>query len=363
MLFTYSSARPSHNGSRVFHHLNKDHKEMKSHYRPKNKSKMCDLSLSGGREELSFDAADTAFLSEIMPTRPDSASFANDYDILGWLTGLMQESPLTASLIREASETGWKLNLSDLHSGGFHLDIVTKTIELDHFSLAACALSRSQYFKNLLAINLIKALRDVWHENRWEGLEKQYDPEGYLAIERIRAADVETIAILAGWELRSAGFSEVWRHILGSEEGDMAMIFTRVIERDPASLYNGSALSLTFRQWYAEEDRVNAADHQSLEYLDEILSASGKRKPFGRKKPAETAVEMISALPDGQTYLKNSGQAVLNDPAFAGLYDPINQAHLFHLVYDLESVNVSGVSFRDGLLARKIFPGAGTTRI
>jgi hypothetical protein len=50
------------------------------------------------------------------------------------------------------------------------------------------------------------------------------------------------------------------------------------------------------------------------------------------------------------------GETIRRDPFFAGLNDPINQTHLFHLIYDTEVTMVNNVPFRDARLARKIFP-------
>lgn len=283
-------------------------------------------------------------------------AFQEDMDVLRWVAALMTQSPLALALLRDAEETGWKVMLTDLDTGGYHLDVSTRTIELDHYALSPSALGRSQCFRNSLATVFIKALRDVWHENRWGDIEREYKPEALLMLERARAADADTVAILASWELRGAGFNEVWRHVLGSEEGDMAMIFTRVLERDPTALFNGTAMAHTFRQWYAEDDRIDGVDHGTLEHMDDLLSESGEDKPFGTLALQGEAIEALSVLPDGIKYLSGMGEGILKEPSFVGLNDPLNQAHLFHIVYDMETITVNGVPFRDAKLARKLFP-------
>jgi hypothetical protein len=186
--------------------------------------------------------------------------------------------------------------------------------------------------------------------------EEEYSPEDVLMLERIRAADCDTCTILASWELRGAGYGEVWRHLLGTEEGDMAIVFTRVLERDPTALFDGAALAYAFRQWYAHSTRVDGCDHETLEVLDDILLDGGIDNPFGKKRIDHEIIETLSELPDGTLYLDGMSHVIINDPFFSGLKDEINQTHLFHLMYDLEVKMVENVPFRDHKLAKKIFP-------
>jgi hypothetical protein len=51
------------------------------------------------------------------------------------------------------------------------------------------------------------------------------------------------------------------------------------------------------------------------------------------------------------------GPNICADPYFVSLDDPINESHLFQIVYDSKVVMIEGVPFRDRKLARLIFPG------
>ena len=75
-----------------------------------------------------------------------------------------------------------------------------------------------------LQLSLIRGLRDIWQEKRHGGFEDHYSPQDILMLERVRAADCDTMAILAALELRIAGYDPLWKHIVGSDEGDMAII-------------------------------------------------------------------------------------------------------------------------------------------
>lgn len=300
-----------------------------------------------------------------MPARDDRAqefNFSDEYELIVWAMQMLNESPTGRALMIQAAERGWFIGQTDLQIGGFFMNTQDRLLLLDHFSMAPAALGRSLYFRNAFLTTFIRAIRDIWHTENNAVTESDCGPEDLLMLERVRAADCDTVTLLCCWELRGAGHAEIWRHLLGSAEGDMAMIFTRFLERDPGAHFDGAALAYAFRQWYADETRVDSSDHDTLEMLDNMLAESCVRNPFGQRELKISAIEALSLLPDGTCYLAGLGHTILHDPFFAGLHDPINQTHLFHLMYDMEVTLVNNVPFRDGSLARKIFPGTETIK-
>lgn len=291
-------------------------------------------------------------------------AFRETEDIMAWAAAMLADSPTASRLWVEAERAGWQVGMADLKNSGFYLDIADQMLLLDNYALPPAALGRSPYFRSEFLVSLVRALRDIWHERNNAVFEDEFTPEAALMLERVRAADCDTVTLLVGWELRGAGYTDVWRHLIGSEEGDMALIFTRFLERDPTALFDGAALAYAFRQWYADESRVDGCDHETLEALDDILLGhNGMTSPFGERRVTPQDIEKISSLPDGRCYLKGLSDTIMRDPFFAGLHDPVNQTHLFHLMYDMEVVMVNNVPFRDARLARMIFPGADQTRI
>jgi len=285
--------------------------------------------------------------------------FSSESDICAWLFAVASHSPSVRVLLRRAGQQCWSVGFRTLHNDGYMLDTAEKTVYLDDFSLMPSSLGRSAFFRHNLALNLIRALRDIGHDGRGADNAGLYAPEDLLLLERVRAADCDTFAILAAWELRSAGFADIWRHMIGSPEGDMALAFTQHLERDPRAQFTGAALAQAFRTWYTDEARVDACDHETLEMLDERIAAAEQgQAPFGRQPLQARAVEILACLPDSTCYLAGLGERVRKDPYFAGLKDPINQAHLFHIAHDLKVTTVCDVPFRDAALARKIFPDA-----
>lgn len=320
---------------------------------------LCDISLSGDApfEDSAGDSAGHA-----------PAVFRDCADALRWCVAVMVQSPVAGRLLDHAAREGWSVAAADLDNNGFYLDIPHRRLIIDHYGIAARALGRSAFFRNSMLTAFIRALRDIWHEHRTGPFEERFAPADVLMMERIRAADCDTVVVMAGWELRGAGFGGVWRHILGSSEGDMAAVFTRVLERDPSALFSGAALAYAFRQWHADESRVDGCDHETLEALDDFMQArsaqdgeatGGPSRLSGADVPSAADIEALSVLPGGECYLAGYGETVRTDPFFAGLGDPINQAHLFHLVYDTRVCLVNNVPFRDRSLAGKIFPEGG----
>ena len=280
----------------------------------------------------------------------------------------LMTSPSALLMIKEAMAQGWQISISDQGESDFHLDVPAKILTLHDQNLMPEALARSPYFFNTLCVSFIRALRDIWQETRHGGFDEDYGPEYILMLERVRTADCDVLSILVGWELRSEGHGGLWRHLIGSEEGDMAMAFSNYLEKDPSSLFNGKALAASFKQWYQDPARVNSCDHETLEYMDDVLQDYPVGNPFGTRKPTRIGVEILSCLPDRTAYLRDMGDEILADPLYCGLNDEINQGHLMQIMRDMKVTYVEGVPFRDTMLAERIFPdgfvmAAGTETI
>ena len=98
-----------------------------------------------------------------------------------------------------------------------------------------------------------------------------------------------------------------------------------------------------------------------MKFLDKILAPfqvalKQSLETFIRLETADNETTMVSSDGSLITYLKGVVETVMRDPFFCSLEDPINEAHLFQIVYDNKVTLVEGVPFRDDKLARKIFP-------
>jgi hypothetical protein len=310
----------------------------------------------GGLVHLSDLSLATESASSGAQENIDIPAFNSGKDVLSWCSMLLEDSPLGRALLAFARKKGWRFELSDMQGVGFHMDAAARTCQIDHYALEPSVLTCSAYFRNAVLMSFARALRDIWHEERLGGFEDRLCPEDFLMLERIRSADGDIVAIFIGWELRAAGHADVWRYIIGSEEGDIAMVFSRLLEHDPAALFDGSVLASAFRQWHEDENRINSCDHDTLEYIDDYIQESQSRNPFGKGRLSGEVLESLSCLPGGIVYLQGLGEAVLSDPFYAGLKEFVNQTHFMHILHDLKAVMAGGVAFQDHDLARKIFP-------
>lgn len=283
------------------------------------------------------------------------------HGILSWAAFQLSASPTGRAMLAEAEAQGWAVALEPLEGPDFHLDVPDKLIILDDQDLLISALGRSEYFKNAVLVSLIRALRDVWQEKRHGAFDINYGPEHVMKLERVRAADLDSVAVLTAWELRGEGQPSLWRHLIGAEDGDIAMRFSGFLERDPSSLFNGKALAAAFAQWFRDETRVNACDHETLNYLDTLVQAGADTKSFGNTKLTPVGLEILSCLPDKTAYLQGKGAEILNDPFYSGLTTEINQAHFMQILYDIKVTRIQDVPFADAALAEKIFPNGEFT--
>lgn len=306
-------------------------------------------------EDISFDIETLSPLEFKKFTNLDAFPhvFRDVPDVLRWALALLSDSPIALGLIKFAQEYDWEISIQNLNNDGYHLDLEQNVLEIDNYGLDISALGKSGHYRKSFLISLMKGLRDVWHHARHEDLYETYRPESILLLERVRAADVDAISILIGWELRSQGHNGLWRHILGGSEGDMAQVLINIMDRYPTAIYTGMALAHVFRQWYTDTDRIDGCDHMTLEDIDIMMNETDG--VIGDHQATAAIFENIAQLPDGSFYLDKLGETVARDPFFCGINDPINQAHLFQIVYDSKVTFVQGIPFRDRKLARKFF--------
>ncbi len=297
-------------------------------------------------------------LSDLLDMNADEATPYEN--IFGETLKIIATSPVGRAMLKEAVSLDWSAGFEEftgpMAGEEFCIDVQARQIIFDNNALAPEALADSPFYSNALILSMARALRQVWQEKRHGGFDQSFGPEAIMMLDRARMADCHVMAVMVAWELRSEGHNSLWRHLIGSEEGDMAMAFSRCLERTPGAMFSGKALAAAFHQWYLCEERVNASDHAALEYLDGVMAERTEQNPFGCKAVGRLDVEVLSCLPDKTAYLLGEGENILRDPRYAGLCDPINQTHLYHIMRDLETVMAGGVPFRDAALAAKIFP-------
>lgn len=283
-------------------------------------------------------------------------------DVLDWCDSVLALSPNGLALLEEFENEGWVVNISaDMGETDFSVDHDAKVVQLNGYGVSPDALPDSDYFRHCVLVSYLHALRDVWQEKRTSGVERNYKPEDLMLMERVRSADLDVMAVLVAWELRNEGYGAIWRHMIGGEDGDVALAFSQCLERKKLQVSSGEsfsrdALIAAFNQWFVSDERVNTADRTALDYIDEILGTSIDANPLGDEVLSPARLEVLSTMPNKSAYLRGMGMEILRDPVYAGLKDAINQSHLLHIAYDLRVTYRGGVPFRNADLAAKIFP-------
>lgn len=309
-------------------------------------------------EEETFTLSLADFVKPGAAPAPAAEECETYADVIAHALSILMHSPSAGAMIKDAAAAGWRMALKAQNAFDFTLNLDDKIIALDHSDLEPASLASSGHFLAAMMISAVKALRDVWQQRRNSGYENLFNPESILLLERVRAADACVLAVLCSWELRSEGHPSLWRTMIGSDYGDLALTFSGTLEREPASAFTQHALALTFQQWFRDEERVAACDHETLDMMDNML-AQPRAHMFGKKKPTHICVELFSCLPDRTAYLRGDGAEILQNPYFCGLDDPVNQTHLLQIIHDAQAHYAGGVAFRSPELAAMIFPEGG----
>jgi len=283
-------------------------------------------------------------------------SVTSERDLLCHCLSILTQSPAASIMIEEAKSQGWRAGFDSFADIDFYIDVPEKLILLSHHDYSAAKLAGSSHYMTIILLALVRALRDVWQEKRHGAFDERLSPEAILMHERIRAADCEAITTLVAWELRSEGHGDLWRNLIGSDDGDLALAFADYLDCHPSESFTHNALAVVFDTWFNSERRVAACDHQTLQYMDDVMEDFEGKNPFGRESLSPRDVEILSCMPDKSAYLRGHGAEILRDPYYAGMNDGMNQTHLFHIMRDLRIVYAGNVAFQDESLARKIFP-------
>lgn len=254
----------------------------------------------------------------------------------------LKESPLFQQLLRDVDMDSWSFEASTDGNNSYDID-------LDEGVVMLPVRAKQTSSQHVVLLNTVRALRDVWYEDHHFDLCETLRPDEILKWERIRSADIETFTIAVAWELRIAGNQDVWRALMGTDSGDMAMIFQAIMETQNGTDARSIAMLHAFRQWSMGENRINDTDSITLSSIDEFILDREEQVPFGegRLSPKDLEARL--------SYLKGT-QNMLASPEFCALPSDINETHLFHIMNDIETVQVQGIRFRDKDLAVKLFP-------
>ncbi len=303
------------------------------------------------------------FSSDLSVTLDDLRGGLDGLDLFQALLGPVFLSPSFRTLLDDIADH-WVLCFEHLPDGDYAIDVEEQIVWVDTSGMTPNAIMQSIYFSNTVRGNTIRAIREIWHAQKahgTKGVSESLSIDSRIKAERIKAADVECFTLLCAYETQSYNApSELWRHALGGDCGDMAIVFSRTLERT-MNAHNRPDLAMqeAFKQWYADVQRVDSCDHRTLEELDQMLLEAQEQGRHNKYNVVLKASEICMMTQRGNghgSYLGDLNIRLLRDPAYADIHDSINQAHLMHIMHDLEVTRVANVPFRSAELAKKIFP-------
>jgi hypothetical protein len=273
-------------------------------------------------------------LNALIDQEPVSASIDKiQREFTGCIQALMRAldaSPTGRSLLQAAAAENVSVGLDFLlEPSGCFFYPAQKHFD---FGYQPDILQKTEKGQGRYLVSFISGLRRAWHQRQNNGADISLRPEDFLRHFRCTEADIESVTQLIGWELRVAGHSFLWRHLLAGQNGDMAAAFESCVTEDPGAQFDGRALKAAFGQWFVAETRVSACDSQGLEIMDMAILQSGRIGKIGALPLRQESLQGLGSLPAGGNYLSGD---LLKDTQYGGLYNSLNRTHLKYIEQDI----------------------------
>jgi hypothetical protein len=306
-----------------------------------------------------YSLADLLQQVRALPAGPDRLpfSFATDEDILIWALATLCDSPLARAFAYDARFEDWSIELDECDDGRAIADLQMRVLILPRFMPSALALGRSHYFRHQFLAELCRGLRAVWHLDTGVRPGRDLAVHDQVSWNRMVQADYDASLLAIAWELREAGLADLWRHLLGSSElGHLAITYAALMEDSSQEPALKNIMVRLVLHWLEDEASLTMTDHRTLEVLDHYMLSPGSGRPYGSRRLEMSDLLRLSILPDESGYLLPFAASILADPNRSQMPDPVNQAHLTHILKDMAEARIVRAGFRDRNLAHKFFP-------
>lgn len=276
----------------------------------------------------------TEAASLLTPVESRQRAFAES---LCLVSDTVSKSPLGRALLKSAQDHGVSAGLDPLlepnssffYPGRNHIDL----------GYQPGLLTRTEKGLGRYLVSFTGALRRAWHYHAGFGLDFSLVPRGFLDLFRIAEADAEAVVHQVAWDLRSRNLGFLWRCLLSGTNGDIAVVFERNAAQNLKNTFCGPALKSAFNQWFAEKERVAAADHVALEIIDMALVQPRLPQSFASRSLARQEMQRIGKLPaSGRTSGNYLEGCLFTNPWYPGFECEINRAHLRHIEKDIKTL-------------------------
>ena len=160
-----------------------------------------------------------------------------------------------------------------------------------------------------------------------------FDPEQAVLINRVMDADMAVTVTRVAWDLKLAGNSDAWIHLISGAAYDLASAFAREAGADFRSLSNGHAQRATFEQWFLSS-RCKSADR----HLIQTMLADHHGYVFASEQFTNNLTkDVLARLGDshlGENYLISILDQVLTDPLYNEIRDRSNANFLWFIKFE-----------------------------
>ncbi|MCB1558467.1 MAG: hypothetical protein KDJ50_06055, partial [Alphaproteobacteria bacterium] len=288
-----------------------------------------------------------------------NAHFETDEDALVWGLSVLCETRLGRDLAFDARFEDWSIEVDDIDAGFHIIDPQLRILILPRCSASPQTLARSQSDRCTFLLELARGLRGIWHDMTDARISNDLTIDDQVLWSRLRQADHDLCALRMAWDVRQMGMNGLWRQIIASPMGDMAVIagelWTEQDEEESEStlpLYGFPHLAM---EWMKDSGLVNAADSQTLDAMDARLQRS-IQDVCGPVHMTAKDVMTLTTLPSEGSYLAPVARTILYAPAFREMHDPLNEAYLRQIMEECDMTRSSPLVFADSELEKKFFP-------
>lgn len=288
------------------------------------------------------------------------ARFETDEDALVWALSVLCETRLGRDLAFDARFEDWSIEVDDIETGLHIIDPQLRILIVPRFAPSPATLARSAEDRARFLTELARGLRDIWHDMTGVREHPALTADDQILWNRLRRADHDLCALRMAWDLREQGLGGLWRQMIASPLGDLAIIAGDIwAEEEENDRRDASSLPLygfsrLVREWFKAVELVNLTDSQTLDDMDARLQRGAAVS--GTEQLSASQLHLLSTLPLEGAYLAPMARTLMYAPDFRHMPDPVNEAYLRQIIEDCEMVRESPLIFSDPGLEKKIFP-------
>ena len=183
---------------------------------------------------------------------------------------------------------------------------------------------------------LARELRRVWQHRQGVLLHPLlFHPDHAIIINRVQAADLQTLMVRVAWELRLAGDHGPWDRLEQGGHADLTNAMQREALTDFRTLSGGRAATAVFEAWFLSE---RCRRHDRLLIQQMLADYQGYVFKAGHAETSAVLtrqlIAALGAMPMGKNYLSPHAGIILSDPVFTDIRDRSSANFLWFIKFE-----------------------------